>query len=60
MAYPIVNPNDKSWTRHAYLMWAGAYGTKAYIYANSFDDAFEHFVEWLDDNAPGLSNQRAH
>jgi hypothetical protein len=51
---PIVNPGDADWTRHLYLMWAGAYGDiKCYVWANSFDDAFEHLVEWLDDNAPG-------
>lgn len=49
---PIANSSDHDWCRNLYLMWAG-YGTKCYVWANSFDDAFETFAEWLDDNAPG-------
>lgn len=55
--YPIVNPSDhdRSYRTSLYCMWAGAYGdTRVYIWANSFEDAFEHLTEWLDDNAPGL------
>lgn len=36
-----------------YRMWFGAYGTKLYVWADSFESAFEEGVEWLDDNAPG-------
>lgn len=36
-----------------YRMWAGAYGTKLYVWADSFDSAFETFMEWLDAHAPG-------
>ena len=51
---PVINHSDHDWTRNLYLMWAGAYGdTKCYVWANSFDDAFEHLVEYLDDHAPG-------
>jgi hypothetical protein len=36
-------------------MWAGAYGdTTGYVWAASEDDAFEVWVEWLDEHAPGL------
>ena len=52
---PVLNQTDHDWCRNLYLMWAGAYGdTKCFVWANSFDDAFEHLVEWLDDEAPGL------
>lgn len=38
-----------------FLMWAGC-GSKTlhvYVWADSFESAFEALVEWLDDNAPG-------
>ena len=52
---PVVNPSDHDWTRNnLYCMWAGAYGdVKCFVWADSFDDAFEHLVEYLDDHAPG-------
>ncbi len=51
----IVNPNDKSWMRHSYLLWIGE-GMPRYlmIYANSLDDAFDELIDWASDNAPGL------
>ena len=52
---PIANGCDAETWRNLYCMWAGAYGdTRLFVWADSFDDAFEHLVEWLDDNAPGL------
>lgn len=54
----VVNPvdyrldNDKQLFR----MWASGgncYAVTAYVWADHFEDAFEEFVEWLDDNAPG-------
>lgn len=36
-----------------FRMHAGAYGeTRAYVWSDSFESAFESFVEWLDENAP--------
>jgi hypothetical protein len=38
-----------------WIMWAGSVGTvRAYVWADSFESAFEQFVEYLDDAAPGL------
>jgi len=38
-----------------YRMWLGAYGTeRVYVWADSFESAFETLVEWADDNAPGV------
>lgn len=55
---PVANPSDATWCRNRFLMWAGAYGDiKVAVYANSRDDAFEHLVEWLDDNAPGVLHE---
>lgn len=53
--FPIANACDHSSYRNLYLMWGGAYGTtRVFVWANSFEDAFEEFVEWADDHAPGL------
>lgn len=50
---PIVgSPGCKRYSENLYLMWAG-YGTKLFVWADSFESAFEEMVEWLDDNAPG-------
>ncbi len=38
-----------------YLMWAGQVGSvRVYVWADSFESAFEEFVEYLDDEAPGM------
>lgn len=52
---PIVgSAGCRRYSENLYLMWAGAYGdTKLFVWADSFDSAFEELVEWLDDNAPG-------
>lgn len=46
----IANPCDHDYADNLYVMWAGAVGTtEVYVWANSFDDAFELFVDYLDD-----------
>jgi hypothetical protein len=52
---PIANAGNVSFAKGLYLMWAGeSYSaTQVYVWANSFEDAFEELVEWLDENAPG-------
>lgn len=51
----IINPNDRNWTRHRYVLWFGACGpTHLMAYANSLDDALEECGEWLAKHAPGL------
>jgi len=51
----IVNPPDRSWTRHRYVLWFGAYGeTRLMVWANSLDDALDEAVDWIVDHAPGL------
>lgn len=53
--FPVINPSDRDWTGRLWLMWAGAYGdTRGYVWAKGEDSAFETWVEWLDDNAPGM------
>ncbi len=58
----LVNPSDKSWTRHRYVLWFGAYGTtRLMVWANSLDDAFDECVDWCVSNAPGLlATQQVH
>jgi hypothetical protein len=52
--HPIANASDHIWTKSLFLMWAGDFSTtKVYVWADSFDVAFEVLTEWLDDNAPG-------
>jgi hypothetical protein len=59
-ATPIANPGEfevdtepRYRTRQLFRMWFGAYGeTALYVWADSFESAFEEAVEWLDDNAP--------
>ena len=47
----IVNANDKSWTKHSFVLWFGT--TNLLIYANSLEDALDEGVDWLVDNEPG-------
>ena len=56
---PVVNPLDLptgSYDRkQLFLMWAGAYdSTQGYVWADHLEDAFEEWVEYLDDHAPGV------
>lgn len=54
IANPEENPGIEE-GKPLFLMFAGAYGdTHAWVWADHLEDAFEVFVEWLDDNAPGL------
>lgn len=62
--FPIVNPadNDRSYRTTLYRMWASDHGFGAetiLVWADSFETAFEHLVEWLDDNAPGYLSKSA-
>jgi hypothetical protein len=52
--YPIANASEADPETGLFLMWMGAYGTKVYVWADHFETAFEHMVEWADDNAPGV------
>lgn len=53
--YPIVNAAEHAFADNLFLMWAGAYGdTRGYVWADSDEAAFEAWVEYLDDHAPGL------
>jgi hypothetical protein len=50
----LVNPSDKSWTRHRYVLSFGAVGTThLLVWGNGLDDALEEAAEYLADNAPG-------
>lgn len=54
MKIEIVNPGDKSWTKHRYILWFGVCGpTTLLVWANSLDDALEECGDWLHDHAPG-------
>ena len=50
----LVNPTDRAWTDHRYVLCFGAYGsTLLCAYANSLEDALEECGEWIVDHAPG-------
>jgi len=50
----VVNPVERSWTRHRYVLWFGACGpTLLMVWANSLDDAIEECGAWLAEHAPG-------
>lgn len=52
--HPIANSHTSYSNHTLFRMWAGACApTFVYVWADHFEDAFEEFVEWLDDNAPG-------
>ena len=54
LKHPIINASDRHSNTGLYLMWAGAYGdTKGYVWADSCESAFEVWVEYLDEHAPG-------
>ncbi len=51
----LVNPGDRDWTKHTYILAFGAYGnTLLMLWANSLDEAFDEAIDWIADNAPGL------
>lgn len=53
-ALTIVNPSNRSWTSHRYVLSFGAVGTTHLMaYANSLEDALEECAEWLAKHAPG-------
>lgn len=51
----IVNGTDRSWVKHRYVLWFGAYrDTQLMVWGNSLDTALDIAVDWIVDNAPGL------
>lgn len=55
MEIVAVNGNDKSWTKHRYILAFGAYGwTRLMVWANSLDDALDVAIDWIAENEPGL------
>jgi len=51
----IINPTDRSWTRHKFVLHLGTYGTTTLIaYADHLQEALDHCIDWAVGNAPGL------
>lgn len=51
----IVNPNDRNWTPHRYVLWFGAYGsTYLAVYAKGLDTALDIAVDYLAEHFPGF------
>ena len=50
-----VNPGDRDWMRHRYILAFGAYGdTRLMVWANSIEDALDESIDWIVEHAPGL------
>lgn len=50
----ILNPHDRDWTKHRFVLWFGACGTtRILVWANGLEDALDECVDWLAENAPG-------
>lgn len=57
--FPVVNPLELPTGNYdrkkLFLMWAGgADPTRGYVWADHLEDAFEEWVEYLDEHAPGV------
>lgn len=51
----LVNPDNRDYTSHRYVLCFGAYGdTVLMVWANGLEDALEECGEWIADHAPGL------
>jgi len=51
----MINPTERRYYDHAYVMWFGAYGwTRLHVFASDLEDALETCAAWLADHAPGL------
>lgn len=51
--YPIANQSDYDLFDNAFLFSFGAYlDTHVWVFANTFDEAFEEAIEWVDNNCP--------
>lgn len=50
-----VNPGDKDWTNHRFILWTTAWNPTYYmIWADHLEDAIDELIDWCADNAPGL------
>jgi len=51
---PLALPHDRFPSERLFKMWAGQTGTTfGYVWSDSEEDAFEEWVEYLDEHAPG-------
>lgn len=54
MAIELINPGERYFARHRFVLWFGAYGlTYVLVYANGLDGAIEEAAEFLAEHAPG-------
>jgi hypothetical protein len=51
----IVNPSDRDWTKHRYILVFGTYGqVKHLVWANHLQGALDESIDWLAEHAPGI------
>lgn len=54
-AVELVNPNDKSWTRHRYVLWFDCHAPLyLMVWANDEGSALDEAADYLEDRAPGM------
>ena len=50
----LVNPAERDYARHSYVLFFGAYGdTHLMVWTDSLEDAIEECAAWLAEHAPG-------
>ena len=56
----LVNPSDKGWMRHRYLMEVGmGYSSWHFlVWANDMNSAFDELGDYCSEHAPGLLNDK--
>jgi hypothetical protein len=51
----LVNPSDRDYTKHRYVLAFGAHGwTVLVAWASHLEDALDECVDWIAEHAPGL------
>lgn len=52
----LVNPSDKTWTKHRFVLWAGSPMGPTYflVWANHLQDALDEMVDCIADDYPGF------
>lgn len=56
----VVNPSDRDYQSHRFVLSFGAYGTTHLLVWGNLDDALETAAEWLCEHAPGNVMLKGH
>lgn len=54
-AVEVVNPGDRNWTRHRYVLWVDAHAPLyLLVWASDEGAALDEAVDYLEERAPGM------